>query len=134
MKTFFLPVLAVLLLAATSPAQADRRDRDEHISWLHHQCDRGDRHACAEFGRLLEDNRDRHEEWRHSHPEFWQPQRSVSRHETWGSVEHLNRLHYECERGDRHACHEFRKVLEARHDRHNEWRHSHPEFWLWLRG
>jgi hypothetical protein len=59
---------AVLLLSAV-PANAQRRD--EEIMRLHYECDHGDRAACVRFGIKLGENRDRHEEWRHTHPEFF---------------------------------------------------------------
>jgi hypothetical protein len=128
-----IPALAVLLLFAAGQAQAEPRGLDERMRELHHRCDRGDQHACVEFGRLLEANRNRHDHWRQSNPEYWERRGPEPVVEVWGSPGHLQRLHYECDRGDRRACHEFRKVFEARREHHEEWRRSHPEFWLWMR-
>ncbi len=63
-------VLSAGILAGAVPAQA--QDRDEAIRRLHFECDRGDRRACVRFGVMIGENRDRHAEWRHTHPEyFW---------------------------------------------------------------
>ena len=49
----------------------DRRDREAEIAALHRLCDEGDRRACVRFGALLHENREHHEEWRRTRPEFW---------------------------------------------------------------
>jgi hypothetical protein len=63
-------VLSTGILAAAVPAQA--QDRDDVIRRLHYECDRGDRRACVRFGIMIGENRERHQEWRRAHPEyFW---------------------------------------------------------------
>ena len=38
----------------------------------HPLCQQGDRKACIRFGMMLQQNKDRMNEWRHSHPDwFW---------------------------------------------------------------
>ncbi len=61
----------ILFGAGTASAQRDPREIEFEAHRLHVECDRGDRRACVRFGILLGENRDRHEEWRHSHPEFF---------------------------------------------------------------
>jgi hypothetical protein len=51
------------------PAQAD--EREEHMRRLHFECDRGDRPACVRFGVMIGESRERHAEWRRTHPEWW---------------------------------------------------------------
>jgi hypothetical protein len=63
-------MLGVGVVASSAPAQA--QDREEMMRRYHYECDRGDRRACVRFGILLGESRERHEEWRRSHPEyFW---------------------------------------------------------------
>jgi hypothetical protein len=137
-----LTVATVALLSAAAPTSAQARDIEDRMAALHYRCDRGDQRACVEFGRMLEANRERHEEWRDRHPEYWGGRPPVvgvpvpppmTRHvvEVWGSPEHLIRLHHDCDRGIRPACREYREVLESRRDYHAEWRRTHPEFWQW---
>lgn len=130
---------AVVVLATPSPGWAG--PVEDRLNALHARCDHGDQHACVEFGRVLEANRARHDEWRNVHPEYWAPRPPViavvpprpAVVEVWGSPEHLIRLHHDCERGIHAACREYRDVLESQRAYHAEWRRTHPEFWVWLR-
>ena len=45
--------------------------REAQLIGFHQLCDHGDRGACVKFGMMLQQNRDRHDEWRRSHPEFF---------------------------------------------------------------
>ena len=76
MKRILLAAIAaaplVLALAQSSPAQSEYEER---MRRLHHECDRGDRRACVQFGVLIGEQRERHAEWHHSHPEWWWWQR-----------------------------------------------------------
>jgi hypothetical protein len=56
-------------VAAEAQDRALERDREMHR--LHEACDHGDRGACVRFGIILGENRERHEEWRRTHPEYW---------------------------------------------------------------
>ncbi len=38
---------------------------------FHQLCDKGDRRACVRFGILIGENRERRDEWRRAHPEWW---------------------------------------------------------------
>ena len=60
-------------LAAALGGGAARADdaREAQLIGFHQLCDRGDRGACVKFGMMLQQNRDRHDEWRRSHPEFF---------------------------------------------------------------
>jgi hypothetical protein len=63
---------ALFVLSSTSAfAQRDLRALEFEAHRLHVECDHGDRRACVRFGILLGENRERHEEWRHAHPEFF---------------------------------------------------------------
>jgi len=44
---------------------------EERMRRLHHECDRGDRRACVQFGIMIGENRERHAEWQRTHPEWW---------------------------------------------------------------
>lgn len=65
--------LAALAGAALSvlPGMPARADNAAEIIGYHALCEHGDRRACVRFGMLIEHNRDRHAEWRRSHPEFF---------------------------------------------------------------
>ncbi len=62
--------LAVLLSGALAPAFAEEA-REAQLIGFHQLCERGDKNACVRFGMMLQQNRDHHEEWRRSHPEFF---------------------------------------------------------------
>jgi hypothetical protein len=47
--------------------------------------------------------------------------------------EHMRRLHYECDRGDRRACVQFGVMIGEQREHHAEWQRSHPEWWWWQR-
>ena len=64
-----LAVLVVGLGAMGAPARAD--EPEERMRRLHFECDRGDRRACVRFGIMIGETRERHAEWRRSHPEWW---------------------------------------------------------------
>jgi hypothetical protein len=50
----------------------DAMAREAELAGLHQLCDRGDRKACVRFGMALGAMRERHVEWRRTHPEwFW---------------------------------------------------------------
>ena len=59
-----------LVVFAVQPAPA-QPNRDERMRALHHECDRGDRRACVQFGVMIGESREHHAEWRRSHPEWW---------------------------------------------------------------
>ena len=61
--------LSLGIINAATPAQA--QDHDDMIRRLHYECDRGDRRACVRFGIMLGESRERHAEWRRTHPEYW---------------------------------------------------------------
>ncbi len=56
-------------LLGSVPAAAD--DLDYTLHRLHEACHLGDRGACVRFGILIGENRERREEWRHAHPEWF---------------------------------------------------------------
>ena len=59
-------------LSASGSVQAQEfREGEAELANLHRLCDEGDRRACVRFGAMLHEHRERHEEWRRSHPEFW---------------------------------------------------------------
>jgi hypothetical protein len=66
---FTLAVATVGAFALAVPARADEFDYRLHR--MRELCDAGDRHACHEFHEMIELRRDRHEEWRREHPEFF---------------------------------------------------------------
>jgi len=62
----------VLLPSAPLRAQGREAERELELRRLHELCDHGDRRACVRFGIILGESRERHEEWRRMHPEyFW---------------------------------------------------------------
>ncbi|WP_237476870.1 hypothetical protein [Lichenibacterium dinghuense] len=62
--------VAVAGIVGGGAARADDA-REAQLIGFHQLCDHGDRGACVKFGMLLQQNRDRHDEWRRSHPEFF---------------------------------------------------------------
>ena len=59
---------AAMLGGVSAQAQERATREGERLRQL---CDRGDQKACVRFGMLLSENRNRHEEWRRSNPQFW---------------------------------------------------------------
>jgi hypothetical protein len=43
----------------------------------------------------------------------------------------IRRYHRECDRGDRRACVRFGIIIGENHERHVEWRRTHPEYFWW---
>jgi hypothetical protein len=66
-----LAALALLLGGIGATASAAPHPREEEMRRLHFECDRGNRNACVQFGVLIGENRERHGEWRRSHPDWW---------------------------------------------------------------
>ncbi len=67
-------VLALVLVGIGTmrvTARADAFAEEEHMRRLHFDCDHGDRRACVNFGVLIGEHRERHGEWRRTHPEWW---------------------------------------------------------------
>ncbi len=62
--------VALTLTGAALPALADDAHEAQLIGF-HQLCDHGDRGACVKFGMMLQQNRDRHDAWRRTHPEFF---------------------------------------------------------------
>jgi hypothetical protein len=65
-----LSVAAMAAIASTAAVRA-QNVREAEMIGFHQLCDRGDRKACIRFGIMIGENRERHVEWRRSHPEFW---------------------------------------------------------------
>lgn len=63
-------VLCAALGAGVEVAPAQDA-REAQLIGFHQLCERGDRPACVKFGMMLQQNRDRHDDWRRSHPEFF---------------------------------------------------------------
>ena len=57
-------------LPSITPAQAQSAAEAEIVGF-HQLCDKGDRRACVRFGILIGEARERHAEWRRTHPEWW---------------------------------------------------------------
>jgi len=68
-----LGAVACVLVAGAIPSSLPVRaqDREAEIIGLHQLCDRGDRRACVRFGMMIGENRQRHADWRRTHPEFF---------------------------------------------------------------
>jgi hypothetical protein len=45
--------------------------------------------------------------------------------------EMMYRLHHACDAGDRRACVRFGIAIGENHERHEEWRRVHPEYFWW---
>jgi len=61
------------IASVANPVRAqDALAREAELAGFHQLCDRGDRRACVRFGIILGEMRERHTEWRRTHPEwFW---------------------------------------------------------------
>ena len=68
MSKLVLCASAALLLSAALPAKADGI---EELRAYHIACEHGDKAACVRFGIILGEHREKREEWRHLHPEFF---------------------------------------------------------------
>jgi hypothetical protein len=44
---------------------------EAEVIGFHQMCNKGDRKASIRFGIMIGENRERHTEWRRTHPEFW---------------------------------------------------------------
>jgi hypothetical protein len=62
-------VAAAAILPMGVAAQA--QDHQAELIGFHQLCNQGDRKACIRFGIMLGENKERHIEWRKTHPEFW---------------------------------------------------------------
>jgi hypothetical protein len=65
-------VLAGAIVGATGVAAFAQDAREAEMIGLHQLCNQGDRRACIKFGMMIQQNHDRMDAWRHTHPEwFW---------------------------------------------------------------
>ena len=64
-------LLASAVLSSVAVRAEDWKAREAEILGLHQLCDKGDRKACVRFGMMLGEAKERHADWRKSHPEFW---------------------------------------------------------------
>jgi hypothetical protein len=65
-------VAGVIMSTPLSSISASAQVREAEIIGLHQLCERGDRRACVQFGFMLGPNRERHDEWRRAHRDwFW---------------------------------------------------------------
>ncbi len=72
MKRFALVAASVALVAfAVARPSVAQSDFERRLHAYHVECDRGDRRACIRFGMMLGESRERHVEWRRSHPDWW---------------------------------------------------------------
>jgi hypothetical protein len=56
----------------SSVPAAAQSAREAEIIGFHALCERGDKRACVQFGILIGENRERRDEWRRAHREwFW---------------------------------------------------------------
>jgi hypothetical protein len=65
-----LVLVGAVAVASVSVVRAQSAREAEMIGF-HQLCERGDRKACIRFGIMIGESRERHAEWRRSHPEFW---------------------------------------------------------------
>ena len=63
-------LLAAGIASSSGPAAAQEA-REAQLVGFHTLCNQGDRKACVRFGMMLQQNADRHAEWRRVHPEFF---------------------------------------------------------------
>jgi hypothetical protein len=70
MSAGVLSLLAIAAIASSAEVRAQSA-REAELLGFHQLCDKGDRKACIRFGIMLGENRQRHVDWRKSHPEFW---------------------------------------------------------------
>ena len=61
---------AVTVLVGSLPVMAQDA-REVQMVGFRDICDHGDKKACVKFGMMLQQNADRHAEWRHSHPDWF---------------------------------------------------------------
>jgi hypothetical protein len=77
-KPLIIALAIVGVLVGTVPSSVAVRAQDAReaeILGFHQLCDRGDRKACVKFGMMLGEMRERHADWRRTHPQFWRWER-----------------------------------------------------------
>lgn len=70
-RTGMVAAVICATLSAGLAAASAQEAREAQLIGFHQLCDHGDKAACVKFGMMLQQNRDRHDEWRRSHPEFF---------------------------------------------------------------
>ena len=64
--------LAVLTFVVTGSMSAFAQDaREAQLIGFRDFCEKGDKKACVKFGMMLQQNADRHAEWRRNHPDWF---------------------------------------------------------------
>lgn len=72
LKRMIIAGTAVALTLGAGGAAYAQDAREAQMLGYHQLCQQGDRKACIRFGMMLQQNKDRMNEWRHSHPDwFW---------------------------------------------------------------
>jgi hypothetical protein len=64
-------LLLALVTGAVSSMAADWQAREAEMLGLRDLCNKGDRKACVRFGEFLGEAKERHAEWRKTHPDWW---------------------------------------------------------------
>jgi len=70
-RTGMAAAIACMTLSAGAATASAQEAREAQLIGFHQLCERGDKAACVKFGMMLQQNRDRHDDWRCSHPEFF---------------------------------------------------------------
>jgi len=70
-RTSIAAAIACMTLSAGAATASAQEAREAQLIGFHQLCERGDKPACVKFGMMLQQNRDRHDDWRRSHPEFF---------------------------------------------------------------
>ena len=62
--------VAVMVIGSGLPVKA-QDGREAQMIGFRDLCEHGDKKACVKFGMMLQQNTDRHAEWRRSHPDWF---------------------------------------------------------------
>ncbi len=63
--------VTIALVAGVSLPVMAQDGREAQMIGFRDFCEHGDKKACVKFGMMLQQNSDRHAEWRRSHPDWF---------------------------------------------------------------
>ena len=71
MSKYLIGAAVIALLACNGYPAAAQDGREAQMIGFRDFCEHGDKKACVKFGMMLQQNTDRHNEWRRSHPDWF---------------------------------------------------------------
>ena len=71
MNRYLIGAMTAAIFACASLPAIAQDGREAQMIGFRDFCEHGDKKACVKFGMMLQQNADRHAEWRHSHPDWF---------------------------------------------------------------